>query len=133
MPLVLYSFVLLMGFFLSGALEIWVEADETRLMNLPLGSYVLFAGAGLLTYHLHRMDSLPISRRILFRILTLPTLVVFCLGWATVFETQVSEAISDAGASGSFTRELGSTDSAVINLARSSAESEEFAYCPHAR
>ena len=82
MPFVFYSFVLLMGFFLSGALEIWVDAGEARSMNLPLGSYILFAGAGLLTYQLYRLDSLPIRRRTLFHILTLPTLLIFCLGWA---------------------------------------------------
>jgi hypothetical protein len=82
MPWVLYFFVLLMGFFMSGAADVWFDADEIRSMNLPLGSYILFAGAGLLTYHLHRFDSLPLSRKTLFRILTLPTLVIFCFGWA---------------------------------------------------
>ena len=82
MPWVLYTFVALVGFFLAGGFGFWVELDESRILNLPLGAYMLFAGSGLLTYHLHRLDPLPVSRRALFRILVLPSLVVFCLGWA---------------------------------------------------
>lgn len=82
MPWVLYFFLALVGFFLAGGFGVWVDVDESRLINLPLGTYMLFTGAGLLTYHLHRLDPLPISRRTLFRILVLPSLAIFALGWA---------------------------------------------------
>ena len=82
MPWVLYSVIALVSFFLAGGFGRWAELDESRILNLPLGAYMLFAGVGMLTYHLHRLDALPVSRRALFGILVLPSLAVFCLGWA---------------------------------------------------
>ena len=81
MPWVLYFFIALVGFFLAGGFAGWLDLDESRLMNLPLGAYMLFTGAGILSYHLYRLDPLPISRRLIFRVLVLPSMLLFCLGW----------------------------------------------------
>ena len=81
MPWLLYFFIALVAFFLAGGFGRWIGLDESRLLNLPLGAYMLFTGAGILTYHLHRLDPLPLSRDFIFAILVLPSLLFFGLGW----------------------------------------------------
>ena len=77
-PWMLYFFVALMGFILAGGLNRWVDAEDLRFLYLPFGSYMLFAGIGILTYHLYRLDPLPVPRRTLFAVLTLPGLIIYC-------------------------------------------------------
>jgi hypothetical protein len=43
---------------------------------------MLLAGIGILTYHLYRLDPLPISRRTLLAVLTLPGLFIYCGAYA---------------------------------------------------
>lgn len=77
-PWMLYFFVALMGFILAGGLDRWFDAGDLRFLYLPFGSYVLLAGIGILTYHLYRLDPLPVPRRTLFAVLTLPGLIIYC-------------------------------------------------------
>ena len=76
-PLLLYSFVALLGFIIAGGLERAVEVSSLRFLYIPMGSYMLLAGFGILTYHLFRLDSLPIPRRTLFAVMMLPGILVF--------------------------------------------------------
>jgi hypothetical protein len=80
-PWMLYFFVALMGFIIAGGLDRAMEAQSLRFMYIPMGSYMLLAGCGLLTYHLFRFDSLPISRRTLFAVLVLPGILIFLMGY----------------------------------------------------
>lgn len=81
-PWLLYFFVGFMGFLLAGGFDRWFDARELRYLYLPLGSYMLLAGFGLLTYHLYRIDPLPLPRRTLFAILVMPGILWFCFGYA---------------------------------------------------
>jgi len=81
-PWMLYFFVVLMGFIMAGGLSRWIDAQDLRFLYIPMGSYMLLAGVGILTYHLYRLDPLPVSRRKLFAVLTLPGLLIFCGGYA---------------------------------------------------
>ncbi len=90
-PWLLYVFVALMGFLLSGGPNRWIDAAELRFLYLPFGSYMLLAGFGLLTYHLFRLDPLPIPRRTLFAASTVPGLVIFCLGYGAGLLTVVTD------------------------------------------
>jgi hypothetical protein len=80
-PLMLYFFVALMGFILAGGLERWINAQDLRFFYIPMGSYMILTGAGILTYHLYRFDPLPIPRSTLFAVITLPGLLIFCGGY----------------------------------------------------
>lgn len=80
-PLMLYFFVALLGLLISGGLERAIEVQALRFMYLPMGSYMLLAGVGILTYHLHRFDPLPIPRRTLFGVMVLPGLLIFSIGY----------------------------------------------------
>ena len=80
-PLMLYFFVALMGFIIAGGLERVVEELVLRFLYIPMGSYMLLAGFGLVTYQLYRLDSLPISRRTLFAIMVLPGILIFVGGY----------------------------------------------------
>jgi len=81
-PWMLYVFVALMGFVLAGGIDRWMEAADMRFLYLPFGSYMLFAGIGILTYNLYRLDPLPVSRRTILAVLTLPGLIFYCAGYA---------------------------------------------------
>lgn len=80
-PWLLYIFVALMGFILAGGLVRWINAQDLRFFYIPMGSYMILAGVGILTYHLYRFDPLPIPRRTLFAVITLPGLLIFCAGY----------------------------------------------------
>jgi hypothetical protein len=77
-----YFFVALMGFVLAGGLNRWKELADLRFIYLPFGSYMLFAGIGVITYNLYRIDALPISRRTILLVLTVPGLFFYCAGYA---------------------------------------------------
>jgi hypothetical protein len=77
-----FPLVAVMGFVLSGVLELWLEAWEIRFLYIPLNTYMLFAIIGPLTYQLHRLDPLPIARRSLFALLMMPALLAFLVGYA---------------------------------------------------
>lgn len=81
-PWMVYSFVALMGFVLAGGLDLWRDASHLRFLYLPLGCYMLFAGIGVVTYNLYRVDSIPVSRRTILAVLTLPGLFFYCVGYA---------------------------------------------------
>jgi len=81
-PWLVYGFGALMGFVSAGGIDRWMETGELRILYLPFGSYMLFAGIAILTYNLYRLDPLPIPRRTILAVLTLPGLVFFCLGYA---------------------------------------------------
>ena len=82
-PWMLYFFVALMGFILAGGFERTIEIGSLRFIYLPMGSYMLLAGVGILTYHLHRFDPLPIPRRALFGVIVIPGLLIFTGGYLT--------------------------------------------------
>jgi hypothetical protein len=81
-PWMVYSFVALMGFVLAGGLDRWRDVSDLRFLYLPFGSYMLFAGIGVITYNLYRIDSIPVSRRTILAVLTLPGLFFYCVGYA---------------------------------------------------
>jgi hypothetical protein len=83
-PWVLYGFMLLIGFVMAGGLGLFSDFFDERVLRfiyLPLASYGLFSGLGVLLYQSFRVDPLPVSRRRLFALLMLPTLGVFLLGF----------------------------------------------------
>ncbi|MGB6847920.1 MAG: hypothetical protein WBG05_06930 [Thermoanaerobaculia bacterium] len=80
--LIMFPFIALIGMALSGIFDVWFDDVEAlRLMWLPFGAYGLFSLVGPLTYRLNSLDPLPISRRLIFALLTLPALLAFCLGY----------------------------------------------------
>lgn len=81
-PWMVYGFVALMGFVLAGGINRWKEAADLRFLYLPFGSYMLFAAIGILSYNLYRLDSMPVSRRTLLVVLTLPGLIFYCAGYS---------------------------------------------------
>ncbi len=81
-PWMLYFFVALMGLLISGGLNRWFDARYLRFLYIPFAGYMLFAGIGIITYHLYRLDPLPISRRVLFALLILPGLIIYCGAYA---------------------------------------------------
>jgi hypothetical protein len=88
-PLALYVFILLMGFLLGGGFSPWLEGEDVRYMYIPLGTYMLLAGIGLLAYQLYRLDPLPVTRRLLFGLLTIPSLTAYLSGFAAARLTLV--------------------------------------------
>ncbi len=82
-PWMVYGFGAVMGFILGGGIDRWEEVASLRFLYLPFGSYMLFAGIGILTYNLYRLDSLPVSRRTILAVLMLPGLIAFSAGYAT--------------------------------------------------
>jgi hypothetical protein len=82
-PWMVYTFVALMGFVIGGGVERWKEYSDLRLLYLPFGSYMLFAGIGVITYNLFRIDAIPVSRRTVLLVLTMPGLFFYCLGYGT--------------------------------------------------
>ena len=82
-PWMVYGFGAVMGFILGGGIDRWEEVSSLRFLYLPFGSYMLFAGIGILTYNLYRLDSLPVSRRTILAVLMLPGLIAFSAGYAT--------------------------------------------------
>jgi hypothetical protein len=81
-PWMLYSLVALMGFIISGGLNRWFDASYLRFLYIPFASYMLFAGIGIITYNLYRLDALPVPRRVLFALLILPGLIIYCGAYA---------------------------------------------------
>ena len=81
-PWMVYSFIALIGFVLAGGVDRWKEMEDLRFLYLPFGSYMLFAGIGVITYNLFRIDSLPVSRRTILAVLMVPGLVIYCGGYA---------------------------------------------------
>jgi hypothetical protein len=87
----MFIFLGFVGMALSGIFDVWMDDVEVlRLIWLPFGAYGLFSLVGPLTYRLNSLDPLPIGRRLIFALLTLPALLAFCLGYgfsAVVKET----------------------------------------------
>ena len=81
-PWLVHGFGALMGFVLAGGIDRWKEAADMRFLYLPFGCYMLFAGTGILTYNLFRLDSLPVSRRTILTVLLLPGLIAYSAGYA---------------------------------------------------
>ena len=81
-PWMLYFFVALMGLLTSGGLNRWFDARYLRFLYIPFAGYMLFAGIGIITYNLYRLDPLPVSRRVLFSLLILPGLIIYCGAYA---------------------------------------------------
>ena len=81
-PWMVYGFGALMGFVLAGGIERWAAIPYLRFLYIPFGSYMLFAGIGVLAYNLYRLDSLPLSRRTVLMVLTVPGLFFYCTGYA---------------------------------------------------
>lgn len=81
-PWVLYLFILLVGFVIAGGLSPFLDDQILRVIYLPLASYSLFSGLGLVLYQSFRLDPLPVPRARLFALLMLPTLAVFLVGFA---------------------------------------------------
>ena len=79
---IMFPFIAIIGMALSGIFDVWIDDVEVlRLMWLPFGAYGLFSLVGPLTYRLNSLDPLPIGRRFIFALLTLPALLAFCLGY----------------------------------------------------
>ena len=81
-PYALYLMIGLMGFFMSGGFNRWFDTRYLQFLYISFASYVLFMGIGILTYNLNRLDPLPVSRRTLLAFILLPSLIVFCGGYA---------------------------------------------------
>jgi len=67
----------------GGGIERWMAAEDVRILYLPFGSYMLFAGIGVLSYNLFRLDSIPVPRRTILAVLVLPGLFFYCAGYAS--------------------------------------------------
>ena len=79
---VLYLFVALIGFFMGGGLDSVFETDDLRFMYIPLSVYMLFTPIGIIMFHIYKVDPLPVSRKRVFALLTLPTLISFIASFA---------------------------------------------------
>jgi hypothetical protein len=85
-PWVLYAFVTVVGFVMAGGIGLFSTFYDDRVLRfiyLPLASYALFTGIGVLLYQSFRVEPLPVSRDRLFTLLMLPTLVVFLVGFVS--------------------------------------------------
>ena len=89
-PWMIYGFSALMGFVLAGGIDRWKEVPEIRVLYLPFGSYMLFAGIGVLSYNLYRLDPLPVPRKALLAVLTLPGMLFYCAGYAAGWWSQAT-------------------------------------------
>lgn len=74
-PWLYYPLFLIMGVVLSGLLAEWVGDDDIRFLYIPFATYLLLAFVGPSMNQFHQLDPLPISRRLLFAVLTLPGLL----------------------------------------------------------
>lgn len=75
-------FVALFGAVVAGGLEIWIESSELRFLYIPFAVYMQLATIGPVTQNFFRVDPLPVSRRKLFAIMVLPTVLALALGYA---------------------------------------------------
>jgi hypothetical protein len=80
----IYPFVILFGLFLGGGLR-WVfdgsSLNDLRYLYLPMATYLLASFLGPRLISLHRLDPLPVSRRLLFAGLILPSALVFAASY----------------------------------------------------
>jgi hypothetical protein len=80
-PWVAYSLLALLGVVLSGVFGIWMGSDDLRFLYIPFATYMLLAFVGPGMSQLHQLDPLPISRRLLFGVLMLPSLLALVAGY----------------------------------------------------
>jgi hypothetical protein len=71
-------FLIFFGMLLSGGI---FSESELRFTNIVMAAYILYAFSGPFLNQLHRLDHLPLSRRRLFALLTLPTAALLYLGY----------------------------------------------------
>jgi hypothetical protein len=78
--LAIFCFIFL-GVLLSGVT--WTDQDlyYQRFILIPITIYVLLALIAMPMRNLYRFDPLPISRRLLFAVITLPFLAILCVGY----------------------------------------------------
>jgi len=79
-----YPLLVLFGLFLGGALAVWRdEADlrDLRIAYVPLAAYLLFSLVLPRLTLLQDLDPLPVSRRLLFAGMVLPSAIVFAASW----------------------------------------------------
>jgi hypothetical protein len=74
-------FLLLFGLLLSGGLLALAPDFEFRFTLLPMGVYMVLTTVAPLLQNLRPFDALPLSRRRLFTLFTLPALLVGALGY----------------------------------------------------
>lgn len=81
--LLAFPFILLFAIALGNGLLAINDGDlrELRFLYLPMTTYMLYALIGPRLASLHRIDFLPVSRRILAMTLVLPYFLVVCVGY----------------------------------------------------
>jgi hypothetical protein len=82
--LILYPLLVAFGLFLGGALAIFrddADLRDLRFVYVPLATYMLFSLVLPRLALLQDLDPLPVSRRLLFAALVLPSALVFAASW----------------------------------------------------
>lgn len=77
--LAFYPFIVLFGLFFGNALSAWsgeAEVRDLRFLYVPMATYMLFSFVAPKLAPLHRLDPLPISRRLIFAGLIVPLTLV---------------------------------------------------------
>lgn len=80
-----YPFIVFLGFFLGDVFEvskIGAETRDLRFVYIPLATYMLFSFVPPRLARLHGLDPLPVSRRLIFAGLVLPSALVFAASYA---------------------------------------------------
>ncbi len=93
-----YPAVFFAGMLVADLLRTLTGETDLTVHNLLLAVYVLLAFSGLMTVRLPHFDPLPVSRRLLYAALVLPSLAAFVLGYgAGRITAVVLEPPRDAG------------------------------------
>ncbi len=80
----IYFFIVLFGFFIGGGMPAFLDSSslrDLRYLYLPMVTYILASFLGPRLVSLHRLDPLPLSRRLLFAGLILPTALVLAASY----------------------------------------------------
>lgn len=72
-------FLIFFGMILGGG--ILDETEDLRYSHIVMGAYILFAFTAPLMGRVVQLDHMPISRRRLFSLITIPALALLCLGY----------------------------------------------------
>jgi hypothetical protein len=80
-PWIIYPLIAIMGAVAGGAFSGWPELQDLRYLYIPLYVYMLFSPVPAAVEALAYLDPLPIARRTLLALVTVPALVSFVLGY----------------------------------------------------
>jgi hypothetical protein len=80
-PILGFPLLVLFGLVLSGLKQSWVGGESLRFAFVLMTSYMLLAFGVLPPRKLYLLDSLPLSRRVIFAVMVIPMVLALALGY----------------------------------------------------